>query len=147
MPTIYLECDATVEVTRLPDDGDSWDRGDTRTDWSFGNFYLNQSKNRNCTSFYESYTIDDAVKVGDTVHAVVAIWSDGDSFGHDHRRRAEIFHASVNPETAANALDMLRDEKKPDGTLYWKYELPWHGYFESLDDMFIHSAVVSAPKL
>lgn len=142
MATIYLICNSFPETTRPADTEDEWDRGDTSSYWSFSSFKL--AKPAYYAEQYESCVIDSAPAVGDTVHAVVAIWSTGDSFGHDDRARAEVFFASTDLAAAQNAKDMLRLDKKPDGTPYKKYELPWDGYFENLDEIFIHSDRVVA---
>jgi len=134
---IYLQKDSYGEQTRNPyvnDEGetDQWYRGDTSTSWIFGEVSLT-SRNK---YEEESYPPDFDVKAGDTIFLVIAVWSDGDSFGHDSGARSEIFGVY---KTFTEARE--RESELENGSAKDPY-LPWNGYFESLDYVTVETRMV-----
>lgn len=133
MTKIYLEKTSSTQVTREATE-DRWDRDDTSTDWNFGGVFLQKRENFWLESFETTFDID----VGDIIYLVIAVWSTGDSFGHDMGANSEIFGVFKTYEEAEKLKTNLKT-----GNGYDKYQLPWDGYFESLDYITIHSRTVS----
>lgn len=65
--------------------------------------------------------------LGDIVHLVIAVWSTGDSFGHDSGAHSECFGVFKTKEEA--------DKKCKELELDTKSPLPWLGYFENLESV------------
>jgi hypothetical protein len=64
-----------------------WDRDDTDSSWSFNHVEVVTEKDS------WDFAVPFDVKVGDTVYVVAAIYSTGDSFGHDDRYYCEYIDA------------------------------------------------------
>lgn len=132
---LWLTCSAYTEVTQEANIEDSWSRDSTATSWTFDNL----SVTRPIYGFSELASADFEVKPGDVVHVVVAVWSTGDSFGHDEGAQCEVFGVYKDLEKAKACEEAL--EKATEYELIIKTEsgktlklhCPWHGYFESLD--------------
>lgn len=118
---LYLKKSSYLEVTREPDPYDDWDRGNTLTEWSFGELSTSECDNL----WYERFPVDFDVKVGDILHVVVAVWSTGDSFGNDIGRCSEVFGIFRERSEAIRFKEKLEN-----GEVEY---VPWNGYFESLD--------------
>lgn len=91
----------------------------------------------------ESYTGETPLQPGDTIYAIVALWSDGDSFGNASHNRFDICVINRDPMFAASNLSILEalDDVTPT-TKIWldtgeriSYHAAWTGYFESLDSL------------
>lgn len=132
MTKIYMKKDSYVEVTREAVE-DRWDRDDTSTTWNFGDVFLQERK-----GWSESFETSFDVNIKDLIYVVVAVWSTGDSFGHDDGANSEIFGVFKTYEEAEEYENNLKEGKG-----YGKYQLPWDGYFESLDYTSILNRVVS----
>lgn len=121
---------------------DQWDRPDTSTEWFFGDIYLSESR-----FGYDDLDIDlldETIKIGDVVYVTVVVWSDGNSFGHDDCRNAEIFSVHRTREAANKAVEVLESPKGSDlGDGYKLVYRPWDGYFESQDYVEIIAGVVT----
>ena len=120
-----------------------WDRDDTDTSWSFEHVEIVKEKD----SWDLAVPFD--VEAGDTVYVVAAIYSTGDSFGHDDRDCCEyvdVFLDEAKAQACINAVDAAR-KSRSDNTekgLTWIREdgsegkldyVPWNGYFECLDEV------------
>lgn len=127
---------------------DEWDRPDTDKTWSFGGLSLGEKPD------YNYLHLDDLVgfKPGDLAYVTVVVWSDGDSFGHDAGRNAEMFSAHRTREEAEAAIEKLKKSphivnKDADltelGNGYRLNYAPWEGYFESLDYTKIIGGIIT----
>lgn len=130
---LYLSTSSHTIQTRETYSDDSWDRGDTETSWHFGGISLEKPVGE-----YEYIEVDDDFDVTGNIYLVLAVWSTGDSFGHDAGYCCEIFAAYNIREDAEKAETLLSTAtnafKKvhlPNG--YEVSFVPWIGYFESLD--------------
>lgn len=129
------------EITeREADSDDSWDRGDTQTTWSFNEVLLGDDVGYGRGETFET---KDDYNVGDTICLVIAVWSTGDSFGHDRDACSEVFGAFKTIEEAEEFEKKLRGKEDimVEDSDYPLYR-PWTGYFESLSYIEISSFVV-----
>jgi hypothetical protein len=138
---LRVDYDKREYVTREADRSDEWDRDDTSASWDFKSVGVVSS-----VSCFDLVVPFD-VKKGDDVWVVVAIYSTGDSFGHDDRACAEYIDAFLDKHKARACRDAVEksrkgwddyEEKKcewirEDGSLGKLDYVPWNGYFESLD--------------
>lgn len=133
-------------VTREADPTDDWDRNDTATDWTVGEVY------RVAASCYDTVSVPFDVPVGTTVYPVYAIWSSGDSFGHDDRGHFEFIDVFTTEQKAKDCIKSLNGDDR-DGEKYTcsyiredgariQFSRPWVGYFESLDELTYEFKVV-----
>jgi hypothetical protein len=137
---LYLDYSGNEYVTREGDRNDQWDRDDTCTDWTFNSLHLSDDENR-----YAHCYIDGEAKVGDTLYIVYAVYSTGDSFGHDDRASVEVFTAHRVKEVAEFNYRLLEASRHGGGSVslalddgkFLNTYLPWSGYFESLDDVYM----------
>jgi len=123
---LYLEMDGFCETTREAETDDQWDRGDTCKEWNFGRL--------SATGNYDGLEVGNDFKIGDHVFVVVAVWSTGDTFGHDENSYAEVM-AIYNDIIQASEAERMLNEAKGPVLLPHGYEvryLPWAGYFDSL---------------
>lgn len=82
-------------------------------------------------------------KYDETYHLLYAVYSTGDSFGHDHAKCLEAIGLYQDRKIAEANEKILKEAKKLDGSKLLKlseegtikpygYFPPWFGYFESL---------------
>lgn len=139
-------------TTREASTDDRWDRGNTHTSWSVNGLRLVDQE-------YSDVTADFEVKEGDTVYLVYAIYSTGDSFGHDENSRIEYITVHKDrsiAEANERALNGKTSNQDKNGKYDWSinlqtdsgivipYFVPWLGYFESLSGVHVESFVVEA---
>jgi hypothetical protein len=134
MTKLYLYKSSEVEITRVADSDDDWDRDDTYTTWDFDQVSLDKPLHIFDT---ESFETGFDVNKGDVLHVVVAVWSDGNSFGHDSGRNSEVFGCFKTYEEAEELQNNLEEKNG-----YKPHQLPWDGYFESLDYISILTRTV-----
>jgi hypothetical protein len=87
------------DVTQAADPEDAWSRDSTRSSWDVHGIALSDK--------YPEVTACFPVADGDTVYLLYAIYSTGDSFGHDEDGRIsfiEVFKTLEKAETAAKAI-------------------------------------------
>ena len=125
---VFLHKSSFGEQAREADTDDEWDRGDTSTSWSFDK--VTKSKRH---GYPDKVYADFDITPGDIVHLAIAVWSTGDSFGHDHGAYSECFGVY---RTAAEAAQRCNELEKANGNY------PWLGYFESLDSAEAYSFIV-----
>jgi hypothetical protein len=145
---VYLKKECSITETSTADPDNEWDRPNTFTQWEIpSKAYL---------SYKEDYFIDRLAvhftpQVGQTCYLVYAIYSTGNSFGHDEDGCLEFIDLFTTREKAEALIDALRKEEKEDGlTKYiaedgseaW-YCIPWNGYFESLSVLDIEEVVIA----
>lgn len=140
----YLSVNSSCHeyVTREGNREDPWDRDDTSCDWSFHDVSIVGSN----SSFDLIAPFD--LKSGDRVWVVLAVYSTGDSFGHDDRACCEYIDVFLDENKALDcvrAIEKTSGSRWDDNTEYaskWVREdgsegkldyVPWNGYFESLD--------------
>jgi hypothetical protein len=75
--------------------------------------------------YFDAVLLLDDDELDNDFFFVVAVWSTGDSFGHDEAANIEIMSVHKTLEEAENAKSIL--EKTTD------YSVPWNGYFERLN--------------
>lgn len=151
--TIALDAEASTY-----DNGDGEDssepysyRGTTTTDWTVRGLRLMKND-----SDYISYRAGDSTQVafepvvGETYHALYAIYSTGDSFGHDYGYCLELVGVYKDKAVAeenrkrclqeCHSWDEATVKLKVEGvkTLH-KYYRPWTGYFDRLDHLELES--------
>ena len=132
---LMLDTDSYVTITREADSSDRWDRDDTHTSWSINGVKLLDH------DAYKALSCDADFKVGDKVYVVYAVYSTGDSFGHDEGRDIEFVSWHRDEEIAKqNVQSLIQGNTKgyhytiklDNGSEITRY-CPWDGYFESLD--------------
>lgn len=145
---LRIQVDKTVEVGDPKSDG----RPDTSTFWDFGAFHVEDS---DAPTDDLTITLDAQLAQAETLYAVIAVWSSGDSFGWDDRYNAEII--SVHPSEAnADAARRIVEASAPrygqpapalpvdlpDGYQLSGY-IPWGGHFDRLDYVTIVSDTIN----
>jgi hypothetical protein len=149
--TISVIAESYTEVTREPYEDDSWDRGNTSTSWSVSGLRLLEDGDRG--GYRESTQVAFKPEKGKIYHLLYAVYSTGDSFGHDEGHYLEVIGVYKNRKVAEGNEKRLR-EKKPEkrGLVQLKVEgvtklhgycIPWDGYFESLDRLEVLSFVLN----
>jgi hypothetical protein len=131
---IYVVADKQEETVRESNENDSWDRGDTSATWDF--------KRLSGTKGDEAVPVTFTPIEGQTYFVLLAIYSSGDSFGHDESCYVEYFDIFENSTDANNAERELLATQRNDnveftnhrGTKVKVYN-PWNGYFNSLNDI------------
>lgn len=129
----YFKADSWCEVTREAREGDDYDRGNTLTTWSIGDTISLEYRE----GHWNAGTASIEIKEGVDYFLLYAIYSTGDSFGHDERNRMELVDLFTDRETAKAAAKSLNDENfyiNQNGETV-DYYRPWCGYFESLDEL------------
>jgi len=143
---MYLELltSSYSEDTSEADPEDSWSRASTSTSWDVRGIRAHEKDG------YGILKADFPVEIGDEVHVVYAVYSTGDSFGHDDGAYLEVlsFHkdlevakrneASVNHGHRNNDERYVMTIEFDSGAKVERY-CPWDGYFESLDYVRVES--------
>jgi hypothetical protein len=139
-----IEVDSFTETTREQDSTDSWDRGDSDTYHTF--LGVRRSDTPEIASSLD-------ISVGTECYVVWAIWSTGDSFGHDSGSQKNLLGVFLD-ENSALALEKeieRNDRENPNSFSFFfttpdKQEITvhqsWHGYFDSLDSVRVEKAVM-----
>lgn len=135
--------DVRSEDTSTPDPDDSWDRANT-------------SSTHNITGFNAALETEDKYfdlvvpfepQFEETYHLLYAVYSTGDSFGHDEGRGIEHIgfykedQLHIANENRAKIERHKRDDndefsiklREPNGSKMFEQHTPWSGYFERLD--------------
>ena len=136
--------DYTVEGSWDPND--EWDRPDTEFSYSGVDVYAStESDEAKLSSFYSDlFNVD--VKPGDEVFVVLCKYSTGDTFGNDGGRII-VMDVLTDSDKADRLVEQLSAVNVRDysysATIEGKnYYLPWSGYFEYLEDLFVERAIV-----
>lgn len=121
-----------TEETSIPDPEDRWDRASTSSSHSIEGFEVDVKWNDLTVSFEPDFNVP--------YFLLYAVYSTGDSFGHDAGANIEYFGLFEKYETAK--LNEKRLKTMTDGgpcTLLTDFGIdfdifiPWFGYFERLD--------------
>lgn len=140
MSWLKLETHSETHDTTTPDPDDRWDRASTSTSWSVHGLTLHDKDTYDAVINYLE------AKEGDEVYALYAVYSTGDSFGHDASGQLEFINVFATYKDAERARDSLATSNVyllsngQEISLGYK---PWDGYFESLDYMEIDRFVVN----
>ncbi len=142
------------EVDGSYDPSDRWDRPDTEFDYHGIDVFASEESDPNkISSFYSDLFSLDALP-GDEVFVVLCRYSTGDTFGNDGGRVnvMGVFATSDYAESVRSQLEAPESEGKPysssktysysktiDGVEYY---IPWSGYFEHLESLFVERAIV-----
>ena len=129
--------------TSESDPDDKYDRANTDTDRSIHGFKVVNEDT------YSDFPVDFLPEYGIPYLLLYAVWSTGDSFGHDSRSHIEyygLFRADQAEfvtrlkaflEAQKRELDDEYDEMREfEGK---KYCFPWNGYFDSLSEVEIET--------
>lgn len=136
---LYVQTEKWTETTREPVSDDNWDRGDTHSTWSIDGIFLTPTGN------YDTIETELDVVSGDKVYLVYAIYSDGDSFGHDSCNRMELLSVHKNEDMARRNAETIGNNHiihYDDGRILKMSYVPWNGYFENLDSITYDSFIV-----
>ena len=143
-PIKYLHLNADAFMTLAEEDNfdDSYGRRGTYTEWFLRGISLSDEDG------HMALPADFDVAVGDTVYVVAAVYSTGDTFGHDHGQMLEVISVHKNVEIARKNKKNLESAVRSgrgrfhddsfveihfDNGKSLKRTVPWDGYFESLD--------------
>jgi hypothetical protein len=126
--------------TSETDPNDSWDRPNSKTEWSLINTSISLDRD-NTYSYPNGRNHDIEFKPNKLVskyYCVYAIYSTGDSFGHDASAYLETLEVFLSRQEALDFIEALSNVSKYE-FIYKdkKYYIPWTGYFESLDSLEI----------
>lgn len=127
--TINFGTTVTYGEGREPDSDDSWDRGDTVQYVSFNSAHLGSCPYPSESYYAES---DETFALGDPIYAVIVVYSDGDTFGHNE---GYVCVALVTHD-ADKAHAWTPDKGDANG-----YK-PWNSYFGGLTDYRVESFVL-----
>jgi len=141
-----------VRISQYCDHSENISHGDGEWDFSWEESYSNSFESVVKTDKYPDITALHDFEVGDQAFLVWAEWSTGDSFGHGDRSHVEAFALFKNSEDAyayAHALEHAPDGKKfkfvsSEGQVFENIYMPWHGYFESLDNIHVETVTIGA---
>ena len=126
--------------TDSPDPDDRWDRASTSTSYDIEGFEISKKYYDLSTDFEPEFNVD--------YHLLYAVYSSGDSFGHDVGYDIEFLGLYEKKETADLNLKRITDRKKEDEEpttlltdfgMCYEFYIPWFGYFESLDYITIET--------
>lgn len=145
---IDVERDSYTTVTRERDSDDCWDRDSTSTHWTIEGLKLVEQEG------YKTATVPFKPQKGKVYHLLYAVYSTGDSFGHDEGRCFEVIGVYRNHKVAEDNEKVLRFKPEPghefeavdlktEGLGIHKYSRPWMGYFESLDILEVRSLILN----
>lgn len=149
---LYIDHTSYTMETSIPDPDDSWDRANTLTEHSVDGIRLDSNYGYGNYCYYPG-----EVKKGDKIYLLYAVWSTGDSFGHDVGYSIDFISVHKNIDIAnsnANVLENIEEdinsswETKWNGKLMldngdeYKYHIGWLGYFESLDYIRVKEFIV-----
>lgn len=101
---------------------------------------------------FDQTEIDFDVKRGDIVYAAIAYYSTGDTFSSSHGN-PQIMLVSKESDVVSDYVDRVKADYakngnnveggwKPSKNLEFSYNVPWKGYFESLDDIEFRAFIV-----
>lgn len=148
---IHADYDNFVTNCGGSDPDDEWSRDSTSTTWSVNGLTVGSGN-------YHGLYLDGEVSPGDQVWLVWAVWSDGDSFGHDADARIDFVTVHRDEETARLNAELLRNVNEDDQSYGHKvililddgtelpYTVPWLGYFESLSYIGCESFSIGGNK-
>lgn len=130
---LCLDVEQYSHVTRAAARDDNWDRDDTSSTWDVSGIHLStDDKYRSVPNYLDA-------KEGDLIWVVYAVYSTGDSFGHDEDGSFEFINVFSNEKDAREcAKTLLKTESKnpsyklSNGKSVSLGYVPWSGYFETL---------------
>lgn len=143
MKYVELERSSEMHETSRPDPEDEWDRANTRTTWYVEGLSLHDE------DAYGRLPVDFEVSNGDELFAVYAVYSTGDSFGHDDCSDLEFIDVFKDFEKAKKCVDDIKATTGRHSAAYTKengqvvqVHIPWDGYFEHLDELTVEGFIV-----
>jgi len=138
--SIEITDESYSEEMREPQD-DGWDRGDSSVSHNITGFRAAPEKEGK----YYDLVVPYEPEFGVTYYVLYAVYSTGDSFGHDSGAGIEFIGFYTEDEldvakenlrkveTSRQAEDYSVILKVPSGSRTFDQHTPWVGYFESLD--------------
>ena len=132
MNHLRLNVDESSWITRPRDPKDEWSGEDTQSEWTVrGLSLVEESGYRSVPNYLKA-------KIGESVWALYAVYSTGDSFSHQSDGCFEFINVFATQEDAAAAAKELKNATGQasyplsyGGSCGFGY-VPWSGYFESL---------------
>lgn len=148
---LHLLAESQTAVTRDRDPGDRWSGEDTSRSWTVTGIAL--SDKDGC----DALPADFPVALGDTVYAVYAVYSTGDSFSRNKGANLEVvafYKTAEKAHTAAAAISKRKRDREQDFKMsvelgsggVVKLYCQWDGYFESLDYVRVESFAVGGER-
>jgi hypothetical protein len=144
VPYLNVIAEEYTEETSDWDPDDKWSRPSTHTAWNFSGIELVNEDG------YKVEEVSFDVQPGDIVHALIAIYSTGDSFGVSEDGRYEVLGIFKSADLAFKNLKGINAREGKDFKLKIKMEggktferyCPWDGYFESLSRLEVETFMV-----
>jgi len=134
-----VEDDLSGHDTSEVDPDDEWSRASTHTDHNIQGFTVNSERQ------YGDVMVPYVPERGIDYYLLYAVYSTGDSFGHDsgggieyiglytkeelHIAKENERRIEAHDQDQKSTLKLLMQNDKDQFDVY----VPWHGYFESLD--------------
>lgn len=142
---LRLKTSSDTYITQDADPEDEWSRDSVGKNWSIEGVELSRADGEHCLA------PDFPAAVGDEVYAVYAVYSTGDTFGHEDGAYLEVISFHKSKEIAEKNLAAMSSHAGGQMTIHFdgggvvgRY-CPWDGYFESLDyarcELFIVEAM------
>lgn len=140
MTKLYLDLDIDRYTIEDPDPNDSWDAGRYGMSVSIHRAALGRDE----SWYVSSIETDLKLKVADTVYIVWARYSTGSTFGSDQDFVIlDVFTDERQAHKVASALEKNEKKESFQRRVAGKnYYIPWDGYFECLEDMYVTELIV-----
>lgn len=145
MPMIDILHDRYTYITRERNPDDEWDNDDTAADWTIRGIRVVDRGG--------DFEVPFEIEKGKTYFLVMADYDTGDSFGRycNYLEFIDLFQTAEAAEAALKALGKPLTGKPGQSDWEYKYSreyvrdngetvkvyIPWEGYFESLNDLYI----------
>lgn len=116
--------------------------GDHAYDYSWSSDCSNRLKEVSKTKEYPDVTCEFDLQIGDVGYLVWAEWSNGDSFGRGNRNSVDSFGLFKDRDSATAFANELKTSPDRDAKGNRLLNLPWHGYFENLDEIHVEGVTI-----
>ncbi len=147
MSEIYIVRDFECEETSVPDPEDRWERANTSTQHYIYGFEVDNGSFDLAVRFDPEFDVD--------YYLLFAVYSTGDTFGHDAGGNIEFLGLYEKDETAElnqKRVEAQSSMDEPEADYFhstvtllsdfgidYDFYIPWFGYFESLDYITIET--------
>ena len=133
-------------VTREAESDDEWDRDSTKTIHNIKGFHVVESEGKHYK--YYDFVLEEEPQFFQVYFLLYAIYSTGDSFGHDEDAGIEYYGLYT-----CDQMDIARKNKKAledadfevillnTNNEEYTENIPWDGYFESLTEVLLEPIV------
>ncbi len=140
MTSISIIRDASCTETSVPDPEDRWERAHTSTEHYIYGFRVTGTYFDLAVRFEPEFEVD--------YYLLYAVYSTGDTFGHDAGGNIEFLGLYEKYETAQMNLMRVQARTSNDDApvtlltdfgIDYEFYIPWFGYFEGLDYVTIET--------